>query len=411
MDTLQVEDIETRIALALDDLELRQKVLPGDRVAITAGSRGIANIDRIMKATVAYFQIIGAKPFIIPAMGSHAGATAEGQRKLIESYGITEEFCGCPIVSCMDTAIIGQTPAGMPVHMDRHAFAADHILLLNRVKPHTYFAGRIQSGLVKMLAVGLGKLLGATAIHSACRHLKFDEVVTAVAAIARKKCSIVGGVAILENQYGQTADLVAVQSSELESREPTLLTNARRLMPRLPFPEVDLLIVDEIGKDVSGSGIDPNVLGRKRDLVGDDSIYPNVKLIAVRGLTEATRGNACGLGWADLCTTRAVRAMDQQTTRLNCIAAGDLRAGAIPVHFDSDREIIRTAVSVIGLPSLPDARILWLRNTRNTGEIECSGAFLEQAAANDDITVVIAPRFVRFDQNGDLPHIESLRPY
>ena len=235
----------------------------GQRVAITVGSRGIANIEIITRAIVDHFKGLGAQPFIVPAMGSHGSATAAGQRAIIESYGVTEEFVGCPIEASMDTVIVTETPEGIPVHFDRHAYEADHVFVAGRVKPHTGFVGDIESGLMKMMLIGLGKARGAAIYHRAIKDFSFAQIIRSVAGVVLESCAVVGGLGIVENAYDETAHIAAVAPGELEAREKQLLVMAKQWMPRLPFRQADLLILDEIGKNISGSGMDTNVVGRK----------------------------------------------------------------------------------------------------------------------------------------------------
>ncbi len=250
-------------------------------------------------------------PFIVPAMGSHGGGTAEGQRHVLESYGVTEEFCGCPIRSSMETVVVCQTAEGFDVHFDRHAFEADHVLVCNRVKPHTGFVGDIESGLMKMMLIGLGKHEGAKIYHRAIQDYSFGQIVRSVASRVLESCHIAGGLAIVENRYDETAYIQAVQPAEFESREKELLVLAKKLMPRLPFEEIHVLVIDEIGKDISGSGMDTNVVGRKFHAHHPaKNELPKVKRIIIRGLTEATHGNATGIGLAEFCTTRAIEQTD-----------------------------------------------------------------------------------------------------
>ena len=259
----RVADIAATVQSELARLKLEGQVKPGQTVAITAGSRGIANIHLIIQATVRFFQKLGAKPFIVPAMGSHGGGTAEGQRGILEGYGITEQFCGCPIKTSMETIVVCQTAEGFPVHFDRHASEADHVLVVGRVKPHTDFVGDVESGLMKMMLIGLGKHEGAKVYHRAILDYSFPQIVRSVAHRVMERCHILAGLAILENSYDQTAKIAAVAAGELEQRESELLKQARKWMPRLPFPLADILLIDEMGKNISGAGVDTNVIGRK----------------------------------------------------------------------------------------------------------------------------------------------------
>ena len=399
----RVENIEGEVQRQLGKLRLEQTIKPGQSVAISAGSRGIANIHRITKAIVDVVKGLQAKPFIVPAMGSHGGGTAEGQRSVLASYGIDEEYCGCPIRASMETVVVCQTAEGIDVHFDRLAFEADHVIVSNRVKPHTGFVGDIESGLMKMMLIGLGKHEGAKVYHRAIKDFSFPQIVRSVAARVLEKCRIAAGLAIVENGYDETAAIVGVAPAEFEAREKELLILAKRLMPRLPFEDVHLLIIDEIGKNISGSGMDTNVVGRKfhvHEAAPDET--PKVKRILVRGLTEATHGNATGLGLAEFCTTRALRQVDLQSTRVNCLTAGHVAAAMMPLDFETDREAMEVALSTLGLVAPEDTKIVWIRNTLDLGEVECSAPYWDAARERSDLEILGDPRPMPFDETGNL---------
>jgi hypothetical protein len=400
----RVDDISGEVRAQLERLALGPRVRPGQSVAITAGSRGIANIHLVLRAIVEHLKGLGLAPLVVPAMGSHGGGTAEGQRRVIESYGITEEFLGCPIRAGMETVVVCRTPEGLPVHFDRHAYQADHVLICNRVKPHTRFVGELESGLMKMLLIGLGKCAGAEVYHRAIQDYTFGQIVRSVAAEVIHKCHILAGVAIVENAYDQTARIAAVAPEEFEAREKELLVLARAWMPRLPFARVDLLLIDEIGKNISGTGLDTNVVGRKFDdhkaVAGE---VPQVKLIAVRGLTAATHGNAVGLGLAEFCKSQVVREMDFAATRLNAIVAAHVSAAMLPLDYATDREILELALGTVGLVEPPEAKLLWIRNTLSLTEVECAAAYLGEARQRDDLEVLTGLRPLPLDAAGNLP--------
>ena len=400
----RVDDIPGTVRSELASLGLEKKVKPGQTVAITAGSRGIANINVIIKTAVEYFQSIGAKPFIVPAMGSHGGGTAEGQRAIIEGYGITEEFCGCPIKASMETIIVCQTAEGFPVHFDRHASEADHVLVCGRVKPHTDFVGDVESGLMKMMLIGLGKHEGAKVYHRAILDYSFPQIVKSVAGRVLETCPILAGLAIVENGYDQTAKIAAVPADNMEAHERELLKLAKKWLPRLPFDRCDILLIDELGKNISGAGVDTNVVGRKycyHEAAEDE--FPKVRRIVIRGLTEETHGNASGIGLFEFCTTRAMEAIDQRITRINCLTSGNVSACMLPVNFDTDREILDNALPTIGLTEPPNAKILWIRNTLELTEVECSQAYWDEAQQRSDLEIIRELRDLPFDAAGNLP--------
>ncbi|HUT95783.1 MAG TPA: lactate racemase domain-containing protein, partial [Thermoguttaceae bacterium] len=256
----RLDDVAAEVHAQLERLSLAAKVKPGDSVAIAAGSRGVANVHVILRSIVEHLQALDARPFIVPAMGSHGGGTAEGQRNVVESYGITEEFVGCPIRSTMETVVVCRTAEGFPVHFDRFAYEADHVVVCNRVKPHTRFVGEIESGLMKMMLIGLGKCEGASIYHRAILDYSFDQIIRSVTGEVFRNCGILAGMAIVENAYDETALVEAVPPEQFESREKELLLLAKKWMARLPFRHVDLLLIDRIGKDISGAGLDTNVV-------------------------------------------------------------------------------------------------------------------------------------------------------
>ena len=403
-DAVRIDDVAAEVHAQLTGLDLRQAVRPGQTVAITAGSRGIANAAPIMRAIVEHLNGLGASPFIVPAMGSHGGGTAEGQRQLIESYGITESFVGCPIRSNMETVIVGQAAEGFPLHFDRLAFEADHVLVCNRIKPHTAFVGPIESGLMKMLLIGLGKCEGATIYHRAIRDFTFDRIIRSVAAEVIKHCHILAGLAIVENAYDQTARIEAVRPEQFEAREKELLVLARCWMPRLPFSHVDVLLIDRLGKDISGTGLDPNVVGRKfNDHRALDDEFPKVRRIALRGLSEATHGNAIGMGVAEFCRSDLLRHTDFAATRLNGLVSGHISAAMTPLDYETDREMLAAALGAIGLTEPAAAKLLWVADTLHLTEAECSAAYLEEARKRDDLEIVDGLRELPLDAAGNLP--------
>ena len=401
-----VDDIPGEVAAQLAGLSLGERVQPGQSVAITAGSRGIANIHIIIKAIADHFRGLGAQPFIVPSMGSHGGATAEGQRKIIESYGITEEFCGCEIRSSMETVVVCDAAEGFPVHFDQHAFGADHVVVCGRVKPHTGFVGDIESGLMKMMLIGLGKYNGAQIYHRAIKDFTFGQIVRSVAREVLAKCRVVAGVAIVENGYDETALIEAIAPADFEEREKALLVQAKQWMPRLPFDRADLLLIDEIGKNISGTGMDTNVVGRKYlDHVAREDEFPKIRNIVIRGLTHETHGNATGLGLAEFALTRVIEAMDEYATRTNCLTGGHATGAMIPLHYATDREVLDLALPQCGLTDPPDAKLLWINNTLEVAEVECSAGYFEEAQARDDLEILTDLRPLPFDNSGLLPNM------
>jgi hypothetical protein len=401
-DRTRVQDIPGTVKEELKKLALDKKVKPGQRVALTAGSRGVANIAAILKAAVEYLQSIGAKPFIFPAMGSHGGAKAEGQADLLAHYHVTEAFTGAPVLSSMEVVEVSRTEDGVPVYIDRNASQADWIIVANRIKPHTKFKAPIESGLMKMMAIGMGKQKGAEYYHKAAIQFTFPKIIVDAGREVIKKAPILCGLGMVENGYDETAKIVAIPPPEIEAREKELLVLAKQMMPRLPFNEIDLLIVDEMGKDISGTGIDPNVTGRNRDLLG---VFPhpvNVKRLFVRDLTENSNGNATGLGLADLTTQRLVDKINYQATYMNCITGISIEKAAVPMHFPADQEAIRIALGSIGLTPPEKSRIVRIKNTLHVDEGEVSEVYLEELKKRADLELLEGPKPMSFDGRGNL---------
>jgi antitoxin (DNA-binding transcriptional repressor) of toxin-antitoxin stability system len=405
--TQQVDDVAAEVDRQLARLDLARRVKPGETVAVTAGSRGVANIATILRTTLDHFRRLRAEPFLVPAMGSHGGGTAEGQLEVLASYGITEQSMGCPIRASMETVVVGQTEEGLPVHFDRHAFEADHVVVCNRVKPHTRFAGPIESGLMKMMLIGLGKKNGAEVYHRAIVDYSFAQIIRSVADKVLANCGILAGLAVIENAHDETARIEAMLPEDFEAREVELLEVAKQGMARLPFDRIDLLLIDRIGKNISGTGLDTNVVGRKfDDHKPVDGESPRVKLIAIRGLTPETHGNAVGMGIAEFCKSDLLRETDIAATRLNAITAKHVSAAMAPLDYETDREILEAA-----LPSTPEerlrARLLWIANTLHLRELECSEAYWQEAEDREDLEILTDLRELPLGKDGHLSWIDE----
>ena len=398
-----LENIEAAVHAGLTNAGLPEQIKPGQSVAITSGSRGVANIATITRHCVDFCKQIGAKPYIVPAMGSHGGATAEGQAAVLKRYGITPESMGCEVRSSMEVIEVCQAKEGFTVFFDRHASQADHVLVVNRVKSHTRFCGPVESGLMKMMLIGLGKQQGAEVYHRAIMNYSFTQIVRSVARETIDRCRIVGGLAILENGYEETAEIVGVRPREIELVEPTLLKKVQSWAPRLPADQLELLIIDEIGKEISGAGMDTNVIGRKFNdhcAIGDEK--PSIRNIYVRGLTKTTHGNATGIGIAELCHRRVIEEMDVPATRMNCLTGGHLTAAMLPLDFPSDREALKVAMGQTGLLTPDQVPAMWIKNTLHLEEIECSQVLYDQISQRSDVEILTKPRELMFDMQGDL---------
>ena len=398
-----LEDIPGAVREEIAKQNLSGKVARGDSVAISVGSRGIANIALITRTAIEELQALGAEPFVVPAMGSHGGGRAEGQREIIESYGVTEEYIGAPIRSSMEVVQVGETGDGVPVFFDKYAYEADHVVVAGRVKPHTGFVGEIESGLHKMMLIGLGKHKGAALYHQAIVHYSFDRIVRSVGQTVIDKCGVLFGLGIVENQYDRTALVRAVEPENFVEGEKELLLLAKKWMPSLPFDQIDVLVVEEMGKNISGAGMDTNVIGRKYyDHKAAEKEYPKVTRIAVRSLTEETHGNASGIGMADYIHSRILDQIDLEATAINTMTGNHPSAGAVPICFDSDRKVLEAALSTCGLVEPPDARVMRIRNTLDVEEILVSEACEKEVARREELSVVERPREMQFDANDDL---------
>jgi hypothetical protein len=404
--TPRVPDVAAEVHQQLQRLALHSQVRPGASVAITVGSRGIARIATIIRAVVDHFRGLGAVPFLVPAMGSHGGGTAEGQRQVLASYGITEQTMGAEIRSSMETVIVAITPQGIPVHFDKYALQAEHVVVVGRVKPHTGFVGEIESGLHKMMLIGLGKHEGAKIYHRAIKNYSFLEIIRAVADVVLSRCRIVAGLAIVENADDDTGLIEAVPPPLFFERERELLRLARQWLPRLPVPDIHLLIVDRIGKDISGTGMDTNVIGRKfNEHAATERDEVRCRRILVRSLTEKTHGNATGIGIAEFTTRRAAEQMDRGVTQTNCITGGHPEVGMLPLVFESDREAIEAALQTAGLIEPPEARVVQIADTLHLTEMLVSEACLPLLADRPHVEVLGAPQDMPFDESGNLPDV------
>ncbi len=395
-----IPGVADEIRSKIGGLGLESKIKSGQTIAITAGSRGITGIDTILWAVVQECKALGLKPFIVPAMGSHAGATADGQRHLLEHYGITPEAMGCEIKSSMDVERIGEV-MGIPVFCDRNAWQADYIAVVARVKPHTDFDNEIESGLFKMMSIGLGKREGAEHYHRAGHDFGYAKVFPTVGKKVLETARILFGVAIVENGYGQTAKIEAVLPSDFYETEKTLLRQSKSWLGKLPFDTIDLLIVDRMGKNISGTGMDPNVIGRECIQKRPES--PKIKQLYVRDLTPESDGNALGIGMADLTSKRLVDRINRTNTNINVITTGALDLAKVPMYFDSDKQAIEVALGMIGLTKAEDAKVVRIENTLHVTEMDLSESLLGQAKKNSRLTQTTSPLPMQFDIDGNLP--------
>jgi hypothetical protein len=400
--------IEETVTAELAATGIASRIPPGARIAVTAGSRGIANIDRIYRAVIAYLKELGADPFLFPAMGSHGGGTAQGQLAVLESLGVTEASMGVPILASMDTVRVGSSSSGHPVLVDRYASEADGIVVVNRIKPHTEFEGPIESGLMKMMAIGMGKQQGCFQVHTQTVDRGYRTVIPEIGGIILGALPILCGVGILENIHDQTAVIRAFTPEKFLEEEAKLLVRAKQLMARLPFDRVHVLIVDEMGKNISGTGMDTNVIGRIMFIGEKEPEKPRISRIVVLGLTPQSHGNAIGLGLADYTTRRLVDSLDQKAMATNAITAMSPEKARIPIALDTDQEAVDAALATIGDVGPEKARIVHIKNTLEMREIHISDALGQEAAARGDLVLEEALGPLCFDASGRLAPVRFL---
>ena len=395
----EILDVSAALSAALVESGQLAQIRPGMNIAIAAGSRGVAQIATLVRTTVAEVKKLGANPFVVPAMGSHGGATGAGQAEVLAHLGITEEYVGCPIVSSMEVVEISRLPNGMPVYIDKNAYQADGIIVINRIKPHTAFRGPNESGLVKMITIGLGKQKGAESCH-AYGFKYMHDLIPAMAKEMLQLAPIMFGIATVENAYDHVANIVVAGAAELIETDRQLLIEAKAAMPRIEFSPIDVLVIDEIGKDVSGDGMDPNITGRYPTPYPTGG--PEVSKMVVLDLTEKTGGNANGVGTADFTTKRLVNKTDFQALYANGITSTVVRPNAIPMTLDCDLDAIRAAVKTSNALDLSKIRLVRIKNTLQLGEIMISEAMLPDALSLANVAVCSEPFEMQFDDLGNL---------
>ena len=383
------------------------RLKPGSRVAVAVGSRGIANLREIVSGVIGILREAGMKPFVVPAMGSHGGATPEGQAHVLAEYGLTQESMGVPFDTRMDVRMIGLSESRVEVFFSEAALEADGVVVVNRVKPHTDFSGTLGSGILKMIAIGLAKHRGAIAVHAGASRLGHERVIREVARVILKNAPILCAVAVVEDQNHETAELRVIRNQEIEPEEGKLFARAQSLMPRLPFDEIDLLIIDFMGKNLSGTGMDPNVIGRSvygysSSLVPGAHAAPRIYRIFVRDLTHATNGNALGIGLADFTTTRAVQKVDRKASYTNSLTALTPSTTKIPIYFDTDRECIEKALASLALPDAAIPRIVRISSTLSLDKFQASEAYAKEVSARSDLVITGVSHDMEFDASGNL---------
>ncbi len=401
----KLEDFVSEIRKELGRAKLSERVRPGAKIAITAGSRGIAHIQQVLATVVDEVRAAWGDPFLIPAMGSHGGATPEGQIAVLKSLGVTPETVGAPILATMEVSFVGRLGNGTPVYVDRNAMQADGIIVVGRVKPHTDFKDKIESGLMKMIVIGLGKQKGAEMIHR-FKSEGYHKLLPEAARLIMKKAPIILGLGVVENARHEIAIVKAIEPKDIEAEEMELLEKAKGLLARIPFKDMDVLIIDEIGKEISGTGMDTNVVGRFWLPGEHDPQAPNINIIVVLDLTEDTHGNAIGIGLADLTTQRLVSKIDYPSTFVNALTGTHPLPGKTPISLPSDRDAITAALHICGPIDPKEAKVVRIKNTQYLERFWISESLRKTVEADEELRekleIVGEPREMQFDVLGTL---------
>ncbi len=391
-----INQLEPVIRKKLTDFKIDEYIKPGETVALTASSRGINNQSLILKIIVEYLKDLKAFPFVIPAMGSHAGATEHGQMQVLHDYGICENSLGCPIKATMEVVEIAKSPYGTPIYIDKHAASADKIIIINKIKTHSKFVGDVESGLTKMCLMGLGKARGAQLYHKLIAHHSWDEISKTHREIILKKVPIICGIGLIQNIYNQTAEIHLLSPDRFKDKEPELLLRYREIQLGIPFKKIDLLIIDEMGKNIFGTGMDTSITGRK------PNSEMRVQWLFVRDLTEETHGNAQGIGLADFTTQKVIDKIDRSKTYLNALSAYRTDSAKIPMYFRNDQEVLKEVFNLANLKNVEDFRLIWIRNTLKLERLLVSKYFFEEVSSRDDLTFITGGEQLKFDSDGFL---------
>lgn len=397
-----IQNVAGAVRAELEASGIAGSAQSGARIAIGAGSRGISNIAAIVRATVDFWKSRGCRPFIFPAMGSHGAGTPEGQASVLAHYGIEESTMDCPVVSSFDVISLGETKRGIEVVASRDAWESDGVFLINRVKWHTSFAGGIESGVTKMLAIGLGKIDGARIYHTHARKLGLEAVIRSVGAHVIAAGNVIGGLAILEDAYHDTARVTAIPAANLIACEEELLRLAKSWMARLPVPAIDVLIVDEMGKNISGTGMDLKVVNRGViEMFNPWPDAPRVERIFVRDLSALSYGNGNGIGVADVVHDRLLEKFDYKAGMVNAVTSGSLGLMRIPLHFPTDRECFEVAANSVGKFDREEVTVAWIRNTLELGALEVSRNLLASIASDAHVAIAGSDRPIEYDAEGN----------
>ncbi|MFQ7520441.1 MAG: lactate racemase domain-containing protein [Clostridium sp.] len=398
-DNTKLDDVEGDLNQKLIDKNIKDKIKQGMKIAITGGSRGISFYKELMKTIVSFVKKCGATPFIIPSMGSHGGGTSEGQENMLKKLGITKESVGCEIISSMDVVEVGRTSKDLPVYIDKNAANADGIILLNRVKLHTSFRGKYESGLIKMMAIGLAKRKGADMTHF-LRYENMAENLVEVGKIALNNLNIICGVASIENGYNEVADLFVLHKDEILQEEPKILEKSKRLMPRIYLDDIDVLIVNEIGKNISGTGVDTNIVGRFHTNAASGG--PNTVKLGFLDISEKSGGNGNGMGLADFVSKKFFRKIDFESTYINAITSTEPNSVKLPLVLDNDKYVFQGCVKLCGVKNIQDIKLVIINNTKELDEIYMSKSAFENAVDKSKVKKESELFDIPFDEEGNL---------
>ena len=398
-DNTKLDDVEGDLNQKLIDKNIKDKIKQGMKIAITGGSRGISSYKELMKTIVSFVKKCGATPFIVPSMGSHGGGTSEGQENMLKKLGITKESVGCEIISSMDVVEVGRTSKDLPVYIDKNAANADGIILLNRVKLHTSFRGKYESGLIKMMAIGLAKRKGADMTHF-LRYENMAENLVEVGKIALNNLNIICGVASIENGYNEVADVFVLNKDEILQEEPKILEKSKRLMPRIYLDDIDVLIVNEIGKNISGTGVDTNIVGRFHTNAASGG--PNTVKLGFLDISEKSGGNGNGMGLADFVSKKFFRKIDFESTYINAITSTEPNSVKLPLVLDNDKYVFQGCVKLCGVKNIQDIKLVIINNTKELDEIYMSKSAFENTVDKSKVKKESELFDIPFDEEGNL---------
>jgi len=399
-----IEDVKSASQTALQQINVADRIKPGEKVAITVGSRGIANLKTITEILIDTVRQAGGEPYILPAMGSHGAGTAEGQKEMLAALGISEETLHVPILACGEVSQIGTTPSGIPVYVNNSALTEkiDKIILFNRVKEHTEFEGDIESGIHKICAIGIGNPKGALTVHQYALDVGYEKAITEVGGYIIKHLPVAFAFATVENYYHKTAYIQAMLPDQIEEEEKKLLKLAKSTLGKIPFDEVDVLIVDEMGKNVSGSGMDTNVIGRIMVFGQKEPVKPVIKRIVVLDTTAESHGMATGVGLADFTTKKLIDKLDSWPTYFNCVTAQSPEKGRLPIYFATEKESIGAALTCIGSTPAEKARVVHIQNTNEVRFIEISESLMNEAKNKPNLEILEEMKPMQFDEAGNI---------